>query len=99
MEMLIIVLQRNRSITPIQIMRKIKVVIRNPTHSTTRAKKIRMATPRRGLSQVRWGQNGVEAIPFFNLLKIKINESMMRTMARPKGKNPGPGCFNLPMER
>jgi hypothetical protein len=75
------------------------VVIRNPTHSTTRAKKMRIATPRRGLSHVRWGQNGVEAIPFFHLLKIKKSESMMRTMASPKGKKPGPGCFNLPIER
>ena len=92
--------QRTLSITPIQITRKMKVVIRNPSHSTTRAKKMRIATPRRGRSHDRCGQNGTEGIPFSRLLpKIRISENMMRTMARPKGKKPGPGCFNLPMER
>jgi hypothetical protein len=97
--MLMMVSQRIRSITPIQITRKRKVVIRNPTLSTTSAKKMRMDTPRRGLSQVRWGQKEVLAVPSFHLPKINISERMMRTMARPKGKNPGPGCLSLPMER
>jgi hypothetical protein len=40
---------------------------------------------------------GVFAFP--HLVKIKIRESEIRTMASPKGKNPGPGCLILPMER
>ena len=99
MEMLKIVRQRRRSITPIQMMRKMKVVMINPKRSTMKAKKARINTPRRGLSQALWGQKGVDGLPLFHLLNINRRERKMRRKASPKGRNPGPGCLNFPIER
>jgi hypothetical protein len=81
------------------MMRKKKVVRRNPNRSMTNAYKMKMETPKRGLSQVLWGQKGMEEMSPFQLLRISARESMMRQRASPKGRKPGPGCLALPMER
>ena len=58
-----------------------------------------MMTPRRGRSQLRSAQKGFDGPPLARLCKIKARERITRTRARPKGRKPGPGCLNLPMER
>ena len=58
-----------------------------------------MMTPRRGLSQVRSGQKGFDGPPLVRFSKIKARERRISIRARLKGRKPGPGCLNLPMER
>ena len=56
-------------------------------------------TPRRGRNQVRSAQKGFDDPPLVRFCKIKARERIIRVKARPKGRKPGPGCLNLPMER
>jgi hypothetical protein len=54
---------------------------------------------REGLrSQVSPGQNGTGEPSFFQCIKSRARESRIRTIASKKGKKPGPGCLNVPME-
>ncbi len=55
--------------------------------------------PRRGRSQVRSAQKGFDDPPLVRFCKIKARERRISIRARPKGRKPGPGCLNLPMER
>jgi len=63
------------------------------------AKKARLNRPSSGLSQLLRGQNGMgEDFPP-KFLKIRMRDRMMRQSPNPKGRKPGPGCLNLPIER
>jgi hypothetical protein len=81
------------------MMRKKKVVRRNPNCPMTKAYKMKIETPKRGLSQVRLGQKGRGEMSPLQLLRISKRERSMRQRASPKGRKPGPGWLTRPIER
>jgi len=97
-EMVMMVAHRIRSTTHIQTTRKRNVVKINPRYPRERAYRRNMTAPKRGRSQARSGQKGTGTPSFFRLCNIKARARKTRMTANPKGKNPGPGCLNLPME-
>ena len=96
--MVMMVAHRIRSITHIHTTRKRKVVKINPRYPSKRAYRRNMAAPRRGRSQVRSGQKGAGTSSLLRLCNIKARARKARMTDSPKGKNPGPGCLNFPME-